>query len=215
MSDTLRIVLALVFAYLLGSIPSAYLIGRLRQGIDIRTVGSHNMGAMNTFYRVGFLWGFIVLIMDVGKGAAAVLLTRYALQVPEPSAGLPVWEFAAGFLAVVGHNYPVWLKFKGGKGGATVIGVIITLMPWCLPIGLALFGLFLLILKVPTVSYGLAMVSFPFVGWLVYHNSNFAIYAAVMVLVPFVKYIPRLFEMRSKAGNWKGVFVRKSVKERL
>jgi acyl phosphate:glycerol-3-phosphate acyltransferase len=215
MTETLGIILALVASYLLGSLPSAYLIGKLRQGIDIRTVGSRNMGAMNTFYRVGFLWGVVVLFLDIGKGAAAVLLTRYLFHVSEPSPTLPVWEFAAGFLSVVGHAYPVWLNFKGGKGGATVIGVIIALMPWVLPIGLILFGLFLLILKAPTISYGLAMISFPFVGWFVYHNYNYAAYAAVMVLFPFIKYIPRLFEMRRKAGNWKGVFARKSIKERL
>jgi acyl phosphate:glycerol-3-phosphate acyltransferase len=215
MSDSLRIILALVAGYLLGSLPSAYLIGKLRQGVDIRTVGSHNMGAMNTFYRVGFLWGVIVLVLDIGKGAAAVLLTRFLFQAPEPIATLPVWEFAAGFLSVVGHAYPVWLKFRGGKGGATVIGVIIALMPWALPIGLALFLIFLFFLKTPTISYGLAMVSFPFVGWLVYHNYNYAAYAAVMILIPFVKYIPRLFEMRRKAGNWKGVFARKSIKDRF
>ncbi len=98
---------------------------------------------------------------------------------------------------------------------ACIIGVIGFLMPWIFPIGIPIFAMLLLITKVPTISYGIAMLSFPFVAWLIYHNQGYVIFSIIMILVPFVKYIPRLFEMRSKAGNWKGVFARKSIKERL
>jgi glycerol-3-phosphate acyltransferase PlsY len=208
MNQPLAIAIALIAAYLLGSIPTAYIIGRIRAGIDIRTVGSHNMGAMNSFYRLGFLYGVIVLAVDMGKGAAAVWVARL-LGTPD------LVEMLAGAMAVVGHNWPVWLGFKGGKGGATAIGAIGFLMPWIFPIGFPIFLLILLLTKVPTISYGLAMVSFPFIAWLIYGRADYIIYSVIMILVPFIKYIPRLLEMRRKGGSWKHVFARKSIKDRF
>ncbi len=214
MSQPLAIVIAIIMAYLLGSFPSAYLIGRLRKGIDIRTVGSHNMGAMNSIYNVGFIWGVLVLALDLGKGFAAVALGEWLGQ----GAGLSWWLYlamACGFIAVLGHNFPVWLKFKGGKGGATAIGAVLFFIPWGWPIGFGLFLILLAITRVPTISYGLAMLSFPLISWLIYHNGRYVVYSLLMILVPFISYIPRLFEMRQKGGSWKRVFSRKSVKDRL
>jgi glycerol-3-phosphate acyltransferase PlsY len=208
MNQELAIAVSLVSGYLLGSLPTAYLMGRLKEGIDIRTVGSRNMGAMNSFYRLGFGYGLIVLVIDMGKGAAAVWVARQF--------GLPdLVEMLAGFMAVAGHNWPVWLRFKGGKGGATVIGVIGFLMPWVFAIGIPIFAVATLITKVPTISYGIAMLCFPFVAWLIYHNPGYIIFSSLLILVPFLKYIPRLFEMRRKAGSWRGVISRRSIKDRI
>jgi acyl phosphate:glycerol-3-phosphate acyltransferase len=214
MSQPVAIILAVVAAYLLGSFPSAYLIARLRKGIDIRTVGSHNMGAMNSFYNVGFIYGVIVLALDLGKGMAAVALGKWLGQQADISWWLYL-SMACGIVAVLGHNFPVWLKFKGGKGGATAIGAVLFFIPWGWPIGFGLFLILLAITRVPTISYGLAMISFPFISWLIYHNGRYVIYSCVLVLIPFVNYLPRLFEMRKKGGSWKRVFARKSVKDRL
>ena len=114
---------ALAVAYFLGAIPSAYIVGRFRKGTDIRQIGSRNMGAMKVFYNVGFRWGVLVLVMDAGKGAAAMAIAL-ALGIPE------VARFAVGIVAVLGHNFPVFLRFRGGKGGATYIGVLLVVMPW-------------------------------------------------------------------------------------
>ena len=214
MSQPLAIIIAIVAAYLLGSFPSAYLMGRLRKGIDIRTVGSQNMGAMNSIYNIGFIYGVIVLALDLGKGFAAVALAHWLGQRADISWWLYL-SMAAGAVAVLGHNFPVWLKFKGGKGGATVIGAILYFIPWGWPIGFGIFLVLLAITKVPTISYGLAMLSFPFISWLIYHNGRYVIFSAVLMLIPFIGYIPRLVEMRRKGGSWKRVFSRKSVKDRL
>jgi glycerol-3-phosphate acyltransferase PlsY len=207
-NEALAIVIIIIGAYLLGSIPSAYIIGRLIKGIDIRQVGSRNMGAMNTFYNVGIAPGVLVLAMDVGKGAAAVALAQWLSD-------SNLVMFFAGAIAVLGHNFPVWLGFKGGKGGAPLIGVLIYLMPWGIPIGLSIFGLLLLIIRFPTLSYGIALLCFPFIAWLIYHRGDYVIFSSIMLLVPFLSYIPRIKEMRAKGGSWSRVVKRRDIKDRF
>jgi len=201
-------ILALVIAYLLGSIPTAYIVGKLRKGTDIREIGSHNMGAMNTFYSVGFWWGALVLLVDMGKGAASVAIAQ-ALDVNQ------FVVFGAGILTVAGHNLPVFLKFKGGKGGATALGVLITLMPWSILIYGSLFGILLFITRAPTISYGICFFFFPFVAWLVYDSVPLIIYSVILALIPLLRYIPRLKEMRQKGGSWTHVFKRKGLSDRF
>ncbi|MEK9659867.1 MAG: glycerol-3-phosphate acyltransferase [Chloroflexota bacterium] len=111
----------LVFACLLGSIPSAYLVGRWVKGIDLRQVGSGTLGSSNVYYHVGKFWLFVVGIFDMfGKGSGSVLLAR-AFDLP-----LAV-QAAAGLLAVVGHNWGVFLRFQGGRGVAPTVGVLLVL----------------------------------------------------------------------------------------
>lgn len=113
--------LAIGLAYLLGSIPSAYLIGRLIKGVDLREVGDGRMGAAATYRRVGLGGSAIVFVMDVGKGMAAVMIAK--------AMGLPLGVAAvAGLAAVVGHNWSVFLHFKGGKGALATYGVLAALM---------------------------------------------------------------------------------------
>jgi len=202
------IIVPLAFAYLIGSLPTGYLVARLRMGIDIRTVGSRNMGAMNVFYQVGFREGLLVLALDIGKGAAVVALVRLT-ELP------PLVELLAGVTVVLGHSFTVFLRFRGGKGGATAIGVLAFLMPWGIPIYLALFGLILLVTRFPTLSYSLAFLGFPIIGGLVYHRVEYAAFAIVLLFVPGIKYLPRLREMRAHGGSWRHVFLRRGLRDRL
>ena len=206
--EILYIAIALICAYLIGSFPSAYLMGRLRKGVDIREVGSRNMGAMNIFYQVGFVEGLMVLAVDIGKGAAAVALARW-LGVPM------IVELFAGLIVIIGHGFSVFLRFRGGRGGATLIGVFAFLMPWGIPFYLAIFGLGLLITHYPTLSYGVAFICFPFTAWLAYHSIALIIFSICILLFPAIKYIPRIKEMRAKGGSWRHVAVRKDLKDRL
>ena len=207
-NDIFFIAIALICAYLIGSFPSAYLIARFRKGIDIGRVGSQNVGAMNVFYKVGFVEGILVLAIDIGKGAAAVALARW-LGVPM------IAELFARAAAVIGHSFPVWLKFRGGRGGATIIGILIFLMPWGIPFYLAIFGLALLITRYPTLSYSIAFFCFPFVAWLVYHSGALVAFSIGILLLPVIKYIPRIKEMRSTGGSWHHVLLRRNLKDRL
>ena len=207
-NEVLFIAIALVAAYLIGAIPPAYIAGRLIKGIDIRQVGTRNMGAMNVFYQVGFAAGLLVLAVDIGKGAAAVALARW-LGVPEIAAWL------AGAAAVIGHSFTVFLKFRGGRGGATCIGILVFLMPWAIPIYLAIFGIALLFTRFPTFSYSIALLCFPFIAWLIYQQWELAVYSAGLLLLPAIKYIPRIAEIHAKAGSWRHVFLRRGLKDRF
>jgi len=216
MNDILTAAIVLVIAYLLGSIPSAYIIARLRKGIDIRQVGSHNMGAMNTFYKVGFWWGMLVLGMDIGKGALGVAIAFWMDSSPYVFGQPEYLAMAAGAAVLLGHNFPLFLKFKGGKGGASCIGIMIVLMPWGVIAYPALFGLLLLITRFPTMSYGLSFVVFPFLAAFIYHSTPFIIFSVLVFLFLIGRYIPRIVEMlRKSGGNVKRVAMRKNIKDRM
>jgi glycerol-3-phosphate acyltransferase PlsY len=135
--EILLILLAVGVAYLLGSIPSAYLIGRWLKGLDLREDGDGRMGAALTRRRVGLGASIIVSFMDFGKGVAAVLLAK-ALGLP-----LPV-VIAAGLAVVVGHNWSLFIQFKGGKGAMTTYGVLASLMLWPLLTAMAISGIALI-----------------------------------------------------------------------
>ncbi len=110
----------IVVAYLLGSIPFALIAGRLN-GVDLRTVGSGNLGATNVFRTLGRTWGVGVMLLDIAKGTAAVLIAEALTSNP--------WPLVAGALAILGHVFPVWTGFRGGKGVATGAGALIGLVP--------------------------------------------------------------------------------------
>jgi len=144
MDDSVRVALTLLGAYLLGSFPTGFLAGRLK-GVDLRLVGSGNIGATNAVRALGKPMGASVLLIDALKGAAAcgwfpVWLARLA-----GAETAPEWlRLAAGVAAVLGHNFTPWLRFRGGKGVAASAGVMLTLAPAafgiCLGIWLAAFA---------------------------------------------------------------------------
>ena len=124
----------LVLAYLLGSLPTGFAIAKLVQGIDIREHGSGNTGATNVFRVVGKKAGITVLIIDLIKGLAAVLIARTVMATLGDSPDISTWvQTLAALLAILGHSCSVWLKFTGGKSAATGLGVLLALA-W--PVGL-------------------------------------------------------------------------------
>lgn len=133
--ELLTVAILGIFAYLLGSIPPAYLLTRAVKGVDLREVGSRNVGTLNTYHQVG-LWGAaLVLLFDVGKGAVAALLPAWV-----NAAGwavVPPWAvYVTALLVVAGHNWTFLLRFRGGKGAASIIGICLAFVP--LPALLAL-----------------------------------------------------------------------------
>jgi len=215
-----HIVIAIVIGYLLGSFPSAYLAGRLRKGIDIREVGSKNMGAINVYYEVGLMEAALVTLADLGKGIGAILLVRWLSGIHLISP----FDFLTGLTAaaaVMGHIFPVFLKFRGGKGAATAIGILIFLMPWAVPFLFIVFAITLLITRSPTFSYSLLLIVFPFVAGFIYvdhYGESLALvfYSIGLGVFLGLHYIPRLKEMHNKTGgDWLKVIKRRSLKERF
>ena len=120
--DAFLAALSVVLAYLIGSIPSAYILLRLAKGIDIRNVGTGNVGALNTFHQIGPAGAAFVLFADVSKSVIVVLLPSW-IEAPD-------WvRYVSAFSVVAGHNWPVFLGFRGGKGAATTLGVGLGLAP--------------------------------------------------------------------------------------
>ena len=145
---------SLILGYLLGSIPSGWIAGRWLKGMDLRELGSGSTGATNVLRQVGKGPALIVFLIDVGKGAAAVLIAR--------ALGLGDWiQVLAGLTALAGHIWPVWLGFKGGKAVATGLGLFLGLA-W--PVGLASFGVFLAVFSLSryvSLASVLAAISLP------------------------------------------------------
>jgi glycerol-3-phosphate acyltransferase PlsY len=144
-SAVIKIVSVLVFAYLLGSMPTALLVSKRFKGVDIRSVGDGNMGARNTYHSIGPRFGLMVAVIDFFKGALPVLLA-YLL-------GLELgWQFLAGALAILGHDFPLFAGFRGGQGTASTLGTMAVLFPLPTLAGLVFYGGLYLITKSSNLS---------------------------------------------------------------
>jgi glycerol-3-phosphate acyltransferase PlsY len=171
-------VLLLALGYLLGSMPNGYLAGRWLKGIDLRQCCSGSTGATNVLRNVGKAPALVVFLLDVGKGALAVLLAK--------SFGLNDWvQVLAGLAALAGHIWPVWLGWKGGKAVATGLGMFLGLA-W--PVGLACFGLFMAVIsisRIVSLSSVVAAIGLPVLMVLAGANEasiSVSVVASVMVL---------------------------------
>jgi glycerol-3-phosphate acyltransferase PlsY len=184
-------VLLALGAYLLGSIPTGYLVARAR-GIDIRSVGSGNIGATNVFRILGKPAGVFVLLVDALKGWAAVVgLTQLILLLfhfpPEPG-----WRqtafIIAGLCAILGHNYTVWLHFKGGKGIATSAGVLTALVPWALLIIVAIWIVLFALTRYVSLGSIAASFTLPLATWFTTKNETLALITAAMSVLAIYKH---------------------------
>lgn len=181
--------LVVLAAYLLGSIPTGYLLGRWLKGIDIRTVGSGNVGATNVFRSVGKTAGIATLFIDIAKG---VLSVGIALVV----CGGEFWPLLAGVAAVGGHSWSVWVKFRGGKGVATSAGVFLALLPGPMGVALLVFlGAFLLSRRVSVGSI-LAAASLPVAAGVLGSSTPRWGLAVVISVVVILRHAPNIRRLR-------------------
>ena len=172
--------LAGIGGYLLGSVPFGIVIAKLFGLGDLRQIGSGNIGATNVLRTGNKFAAFLTLVLDIGKGAIAVGITY--LLTDEPFAML-----AAGFWAVMGHNFPVWLKFKGGKGVATTLGVL-TATAW--PVGLAAIGTWLAtaaIFRYSSLAALLALAAAPVYSYYL-DTPQHAIMAGLLAILAWVRH---------------------------
>ncbi len=170
----LAFVIIVVAAYFLGSIPTGYLVARVK-GIDIRTVGSGNIGATNAMRVLGKPAGMAVLLLDALKGYAAVAWVCPALMnmFGGPAANVETLRIVAGIAAVLGHNYTCWLKFKGGKGIATSGGAYLALAPLAVGVALAAFILAVLLTRYVSIGSIAAAIALPAAVWCLPEHNLF------------------------------------------
>ncbi len=182
-------IIAVVLGYLLGSIPSAYIAARIANGKDIRRLGGGNVGGLNTFREVGTKAAAAVGIVDLGKGAAAVAIAYWLLDVPQ------LFVMLAGLAAVIGHMWMVFLKFSGGKGMGTTFGALAVLMPiygyWY---GLLIFVVVIIIPFIITrnvaLSMGIGILFLPLIVWLTTQAELATILAIILGLLIAAKFLP-------------------------
>ena len=156
----MRIAIVVITAYFLGSIPFGYLIVRIRAGADIRQTGSGGTGATNVSRRLGKVAGVLTLILDALKGAAAILIGRLILD--ESSGAIT----SVAVLVIVGHMFPIWLGFRGGKGVATAVGVFLVLAPLALAAAGVIFLIIVSLTRYVSLGSITAAASIPLFVWL-------------------------------------------------
>src|SRR5271156_978716 len=172
-----------VIAYLLGSIPFGFLLVRIFRKEDIRTVGSGNIGATNVVRSGAKGLGALTFLLDAAKGYVAVFPAHWHFG--GWFFGQNVYALAALF-AVLGHMYPVWLRFKGGKGVATAFGVFLSLSPQAALAGLAIFVVVLLIWRYVSLASIVSAIAFPIAALLIARGQRTPLFTAVVVFVPLL-----------------------------
>ena len=173
-------------AYLLGSIPIGYLLVRIFRRQDIRSIGSGNIGATNVLRSGGKALGAATFLLDVLKGAAAVYLGGLIGAMLVPSVSVHALQALAAFCAVLGHVFPVWLGFRGGKGVATGFGVFLVVAPVAALAAIAIFAVVLAFTRYVSLSSIIATISFPIVAWFTARRHSafvFAVELAVALLI--------------------------------
>ena len=160
--------LILFLGYLFGSFPSGYLAGRIAKGIDIRSLGSGSTGATNVLRHIGKRAAITVFLLDLFKGVLSILLAKYFLLNDS-------WQVAIGLSTLIGHIWPIWLNWKGGKAVATGLGIFLGLS-W--QVGLATLGIFIIMItlfRIVSLASVSAALALPLIMFLSFRTSNFSL----------------------------------------
>jgi glycerol-3-phosphate acyltransferase PlsY len=190
--------LLLIVAYLIGSTPTSVWVSQRYFGFDIREYGSGNAGATNTYRVLGPKWGTTVLLLDMLKGVAAVHLAFLLPEYMDSEWRMDNLQTCLGLAAVLGHIFPIWADFRGGKGVATLFGMVLGISPWTAVACIGIFFLVLYLTRFVSLSSILASIAFPIFILVVFNVENplyrvFAISVALLVLLTHQKNIGRLF----------------------
>ncbi|HAS04300.1 MAG TPA: acyl-phosphate glycerol 3-phosphate acyltransferase [Dehalococcoidia bacterium] len=180
-------ILAILIAYLLGAIPFAYIAGRLKKGVDIRRLGGGNVGTTNALREIGTGAGLLVFAGDVLKGVLAIFIAQWL--------GVSlIIVFIAGLAAVIGHNWSVFIKFSGGKGGATVIGVFLALVPVFMGIAFAIMLLVAFLTSNLRLSMMAGFIALPFLLWGFGEAGNIIAYSVALPLLTGLRILPSIIK---------------------
>ena len=191
--------IAIIIAYLIGSIPFAYIFTRLVSGKDIRQLGSGNAGGNNVLQEVGLRAAIPTAFFDVGKGALAVAIAHWLLDVPlrEPE----LFVLLAGIAAIAGHMWSVYLRFRGGNGLSATVGALAVLLPWELLIVLGLMLILTVITRNLVLSINISLFSVPLSAWFLTKEWLYVGFAIVVMIMLVLNFIPTARAALVKAGN--------------
>jgi glycerol-3-phosphate acyltransferase PlsY len=192
-------IVLIVLAYLIGSIPTAVWVSKNIFGIDIRDYGSGNAGATNTFRVLGSKWGSLVMLADVSKGIIATSLYILVPFYMTNELARTNFMILLGLAAVLGHVFPIWANFRGGKGVATLLGMTLAIQPIVALICLVVFLISLISTRFVSLSSILASIAFMVLILYVFNEKEilyryFAMIVAIMVVVTHHKNISRLYK---------------------
>lgn len=201
-------VLLIIFAYLLGSIPSSVWIGKYFYGKDVRDYGSGNAGATNTFRVLGVKAGIAVFIIDIAKGFFAVSLVHLTDYYIPKSGDFISYQLLLGIAAFIGHVFPVYAQFRGGKGVATLSGVVLAIHPEVAGIIALIFAITLISTKYVSLSSMISGFSFPVLIIVVFKTTTpslviFSLITAIVLLFTHQKNIERLLKKEERKANLK------------
>jgi|SRR5690606_29727481 len=206
---TISSILALIIAYLFGSIPTAVWLGQSFYGVDIREFGSGNAGATNTFRVLGVRAGIAVMTIDILKGWTATNLAYFigaSVTGPESSVQFINFQLALGVIAVIGHLFPVFAGFRGGKGVATLFGMILAIHFGAAMICVAVFITTLILTRYVSLSSICAGFAFPFSVSVIFHTPIrsillYGICICALILITHQKNIERLLKGKESKVN--------------
>ncbi|MGB3948854.1 MAG: glycerol-3-phosphate 1-O-acyltransferase PlsY [Bacteroidia bacterium] len=200
-------IILLFVAYLLGSIPTAVWVGKYFYNIDVREHGSGNAGATNVFRVLGKKAGIPVLIIDVLKGLFATLLSTYS-NLENNNSELIHFQLCLGLAALIGHIFPVFASFKGGKGIATLLGIIIAIVPSAALIAISVFLITLIGSRIVSLSSMVAALAFPIIIIFIQKTNEialviFSISISIIVIITHRKNIVRLLKNEESKISFK------------
>lgn len=196
----MELILRFALAYLLGSIPSAVWIGKFFFKTDVREHGSKNSGATNTFRVLGAKAGIVVLLMDILKGVFAVSLA-YFFTGYQRSFNLEYYKLLLGLTAVVGHVFSVFVNFKGGKGVATMFGVVLSVFPIAAAVGVLIFIIVFAVTRYVSLGSMLGSLSFPLVVIFFQHHTQWPIVMLSLFIPALIFYTHRTNIKRLMKGE--------------
>lgn len=197
----------LIAAYLIGSIPTALWVGKAFYNVDLREKGSRNAGATNTIRILGVKTGVPVLVFDIFKGFIATKLTAFL----DPNLGnlvITQVKLLLGLIAVMGHLFPIFAQFQGGKGIATLLGIFFGIHPLSALVSLGIFAVGFTATRIVSVSSLLAVTAYPIITWFIFNEKNTTFTAFILLFVAVVWYTHRHNLRRILKGKEKRISLR-------
>lgn len=184
----MRLFLSMFVAYLVGSIPTGYLLAKYKNNIDLRSYGSGNVGATNVLRAAGKLAAFLTLLIDIFKGFIVVTFLADILYSFRMNLGYPEHQVILALCVVAGHNWPIFLNFKGGKGVATSAGVLLGLCPRLLLIGLSVWLLVFIFTKIVSISSISAAVIIPVMSYFYEYRLSIKVVLITLAILTIIRH---------------------------